>query len=164
MTLTQGRVAALDEADLGLVPDHTWHAQRSNQVWYAATNVPHPHRSGYTMLPMHRLIMGLKYGDPRKVDHIDGDGLNNRRSNLRLAGAQSNRWNSTAVRGARSHYKGVNWCWFRNKTGGKWRAQISVDGRQRHLGLFGTEEEAAAYNKVARELHGEFARLNDVAS
>lgn len=159
--MSRGLVAVVDVGDVDVIARHRWHAQRSRHTDYAVTNVRHPDRAGYTQLQMHRLILGLGFGDSSKVDHQDGDGLNNRRCNLRLAAAQPNRWNSAARDGAVSRFKGVNWHWFRSKKSGKWRAQIAVDGRQRHLGLFDSEVDAArAYDAAAVELHGEFARLN----
>jgi hypothetical protein len=162
LLLSDGTRVVVDADDAPVVSRHRWHRGVSRSTAYAYTNVRALTNSGQiqTLLGMHRLILGLGYGDPQKVDHIDGDGLNNRRSNLRIATNKTNRWNSAAVNGARSPYKGVNWQQFKGKNG-KWRAQISVDGKQRHLGLFKTEIEAAvAYDEAALELHGPFARLN----
>jgi hypothetical protein len=102
---------------------------------------------------LHRLVTRAKKG--QVVDHIDGDRLNNLRSNLRVAGMRENRWNCPG-RGGSSACIGVGW----RADLGKWRAQI----RKRHLGYFSSELDAArAYNAAAAEVYGEYARLNDVA-
>ena len=90
------------------------------------------------------------------VDHIDHNGLNNCRSNLRLSTMAQNVRN-TISRGGSSKYKGVHWC----KRSKKWTGQICFNGKGHHLGGFRDEIEAAkAYDKRAKELHGEFACLN----
>ena len=98
---------------------------------------------------MHRVILGLPTGDPRHVDHANGDGLDNRRVNLRLASMTENARNQR-VRLHSSQYKGVSA--FRRTH--RWTAAI-------HLGYFLTERAAAeAYDDAARRLFGEFARCN----
>ncbi|MHC4574071.1 MAG: HNH endonuclease [Planctomycetota bacterium] len=90
------------------------------------------------------------------VDHIDGNGLNNRKSNLRLCTVRQNLWNRRPA-GGTSLYKGV--CWRAEKK--KWAARITCRDRRHHLGYFDTEMEAAdAYDKKAAALFGEFAYLN----
>ncbi len=109
---------------------------------------------------MHRLILELpSYADMRvDVDHVNGDGLDNRRANLRITTRAQNLANSGGREGS-STYKGVS---FESQTS-RWKAQITVDGRNRSLGRYDTEEEAAtAYNLAAVEAWGEHARLNDV--
>ncbi len=113
-----------------------------------------------TTFPMHRRILGMgPYStDRRDVDHVNGDGLDNRRENLRATTRPQNLAN-TAGRGGTSSFKGVS---FESQTR-RWKAQITVDGRHRGLGRYDTEEEAAfAYNAAAFEAWGDHARLNDV--
>lgn len=101
---------------------------------------------------MHALITGW----PR-VDHRDGNGLNNQRTNLRQATALQNMWNRRKTAAAASRYKGVTW--YRPTK--RWTAAIRVGGRVRYLGYFRDEQAAArAYDTAAREVHGEFACLN----
>lgn len=107
---------------------------------------------------MHRVIMSRVLGrdiDSReKVDHIDGNPANNSRSNLRLANNSQNGGNSRARNG---EYKGVSKSW----KDGIYRARIKVNFKEIHIGTFDSQEEAArAYDTKARELFGEFARLN----
>lgn len=108
---------------------------------------------------MHRLILGTSVG--MEVDHVNGDGRDNRRVNLRLATHSQNMANQRKRRdGISSRYKGV---WYERRRKRPWRAKIKVRGRQVNLGYFETEEEAAyAYNLAALEHFGGFARLNEI--
>lgn len=156
--LTQGFVALIDDEDVELVSRHKWFASRHGSRVYARTNVldANSHRK---TLPMHRLIMNPGRG--LDIDHINGNGIDNRRSNLRSCSRSRNKANAAAYANNRSGFKGVYW----QKDVRKWRAQIRVMGRKLHLGLFDARQEAAlAYNKAAVEHFGEFARLNEVAS
>lgn len=104
---------------------------------------------------MHREILGLIAGSP-DGDHRDGDGLNNRRNNLRVVTKSQNQMNQQKIRG-NSRFKGV--CW--DKSRGKWLATIRFERKSYNLGRFNNESDAAcAYDKKAQELFGEFARLN----
>ena len=103
---------------------------------------------------MHREIMGASPG--QYVDHIDGDGLNNRKSNLRLCNSMENGGNQKS-RGGTSKYKGV---YFYRPTK-KWKAQVRVGGKKTHLGYFNKEEDAAmAHDAAAREAFGEYCCVN----
>ena len=92
------------------------------------------------------------------VDHENGNGLDNRRTNLRIATTSQNNRN-TALRSTNSSgYKGVSW----NNENQRWKAQIQTDGTKTFLGYFDDLLDAAqAYNDAALEQHGEFARLNE---
>lgn len=104
---------------------------------------------------LHREILEAPPGV--EVDHINGDGLDNRRENLRFSNRQGNNCNKPAYKTNTSGYKGVS---LHRKTGG-WVAQIQVNKMKRALGIFPTPELAhAAYCKAAAELHGEFARVD----
>jgi len=156
IALTQDKTSLISDEDADLVSQFKWSAVRRKGKWYTLTNLP----GGGGTTSIHRLVCGLKTGDPAKVDHIDGNGLNNQRSNLRLCDNQRNRWNSASHVGGTSRYKGVSWHKFKSGAG-KWRGQITVDGVKYRLGLFDTEEAAArACDALMIELHGEFARLN----
>ena len=106
---------------------------------------------------MHRLVMAAVSG--QSVDHIDGNGLNNQRANLRLATQSQNLANSSG-RPHSSKYKGVFWS-KDERYKRRWWARIKKNGKSTHLGIFATEEEAAAaYNQAAIEMFGDFSRIN----
>jgi len=106
---------------------------------------------------LHRVI--AKAQDSQYVDHIDGDGLNNRKSNLRLCNSSENGKNTKRPSNNRSGYKGVHW----HKGAKMWRAQIRADDKRIHIGYFKDKVDAAiAYNKAALIYHGNFAALNSI--
>jgi hypothetical protein len=139
--LTKGAVAIIDESDIPLVGRHSWHLSNG----YAVT------KCSARTIYMHRLL--LKPPPELEVDHIDGDRLNNRRLNLRLADDVQQRANQIARPGSRSRYRGVTW----DATGKKWAARLG----SRWLGSYMTEEEAAlAFDRAALATWGEYASLN----
>ena len=108
-----------------------------------------------SIVGMHRVIMNAPKG--MLVDHIDGNGLNNRRSNLRLCTNKENARNARPSKGGSSRYKGV--CWHKAKK--KYDARIEVDGKRYCLGYFADEIEAAVtYDIKAMQLFGDFAYFN----
>jgi hypothetical protein len=142
-----GRVALVDDDDHELVSQHTWIALRTRRpgVFYAYSN---------TQVLMHRLILGCPEFD---ADHIDGNGLNNQRHNLRLATRSQNLANMRPRAGGSSRFKGVHW----DRVNGRWRAMIQVNGHMRAIGRYSTEEAAArAYDAAALAAWGEFACPN----
>lgn len=154
ITLTQGKVALIDDADLPLVSGFRWHAFRPSKFgcYYAGTGQPRVY--------MHRLIMGAAPGE--EVDHCNGDGLDNRRSNLRLTTHALNMANQRPRQGTSSRFKGVS-RYHRPRANGQpcWQAYIKVQGHRRNLGYFDIEEDAArAYDAAALATWGEYARLN----
>lgn len=131
-----------------------WHAVHAGkETFYVRSSVRIKGRR-FT-IPLHRLISSAGRG--QLVDHIDGDGLNNRRSNLRLVTAAENSRNRRKASGIiqSSRYKGVL------RSGRKWLAGITCDGQRFNLGSFTDEREAArAYDAKALAIFGDFARLN----
>jgi len=106
---------------------------------------------------MHRRILGLKPNDGKFTDHIDMNGLNNQRKNLRVATKGQNEANQIKYRNNTSGFKGVSW----HKGTEKWEAKIMVNSQSKYLGLFNSRIDAAhAYNDAAIKYHGDFARLN----
>ena len=142
----------VDEADYGLVEAAgPWHLSICDGKWYARR----PVRGGDGSVRwqgMHTFLTGWPL-----VDHIDGDGLNNRRSNLRPATPSQNNANRRKSRQNTSGFKGVS---YYHRTS-RWRAYVGVDGKAIHLGYFDTAIDAArAYDAAALEHFGEFARIN----
>jgi hypothetical protein len=148
--LSQGFVAIVDAADAPDVSQYRWSAQPSGQTIYAQRSIRRPD-GGWTTQRLHQFLTGFAV-----TDHRNGNGLDNRRANLREATQGQNLFNQRRRRGA-SGFKGVTY-WKRDST---WKAQISCAGTNHHLGYYATALDAAiAYDTAARELHGEFATLN----
>lgn len=151
--LTHGKVAIVDASDYEWLSQWNWYTRLNGHKFYAERMVGG--RKNQRQIYMHRLILNAPSGV--QVDHIDGDGLNNTRANLRFATAQQNGWNRPAPRTNTSGYKGVHWV----KKDKKWTATIRINGKTYGLGYHDSPEEAAhAYDRAARELHGEFAFCN----
>lgn len=151
IALTQGYETVVDDDDYSLVCDVRWKILKSRHHRYAVRNTPR----GAVL--MHRYIMDA----PAHlfVDHINGNGLDNRRCNLRLATRADNVRNRRKTTGS-SQFKGVYW----SKAHSVWHAQISdTVGGTRFLGFYDDERHAAvAYDRAAVEAYGEFANLNGV--
>jgi hypothetical protein len=147
ISLSRGLIAQIDDTDSELVNRYAWFAEDYRGKFRA--------RATGTKIYMHRLIMGDP-PDGHEIDHINGDALDNRRSNLRFCTRSQNAQNRGKRKGTtQSLYKGIT----RNKKG--WQARITVDGKRISLGLFKNELEAAlAYDTKAKELFGEYAKCN----
>lgn len=155
--LTQGKTALIDDEDWPLVSGHSWHAKRDDSgTYYAATKVRDPSaHNGQRSLMMHQIILPPQLGF--LPDHVDGNGLDNRRANLRYATVGQNNGNRRSS-GSGSNYKGVS---FRRGRRKPWQAEITLNRRKRYLGCYLTEADAAkAYDEAALDQWGEFARLN----
>lgn len=149
--LTQGKFAIIDEEDADLVVPHRWYAQPHRRTIYVKRSKTSGNHTKWVYL--HREIMGNPPGV--QVDHRNGDGLDNRRSNLRLATNTQNHGNMRLRKTSRTGFKGVR------KLRTCFSASIFVDGKTVRLGTFSSVEEAAnAYDDAAREAWGEFACLN----
>jgi hypothetical protein len=148
--------AKVDDSDYTVLINFKWCARRKGKgCLYAARTKSSGRIKNETVL-MRREIMGAPSGV--LIDHIDGNGLNNTRENLRFCDHSENGCNRLSHKGT-SKYKGVM---FRNSSK-KWSAQIGLNGKYIFLGSFDSEVLAAiAYNDAAKHLHGKFARLNAI--
>lgn len=152
--LSRGFEAIIDAADAPLVAAFNWSAKLGRHTAYARRNDQSGGRQANVLL--HRFILGAPEG--AQVDHVNGDGLDNRRANLRLASHSENLRNRRLNANSASGLKGVYW----HKSSGRWAAQIQTNGRRKRLGLFDTPEAAhAAYCAAAQIDHGEFAKTGD---
>lgn len=151
--LTKGHVALVDAGDYEIVTAiGPWYAREQHNTIYAVKAIYRGKSHGMGCLYLHTFLTSW----PR-VDHRNGDGLDNRRENLRAATANQNMWNRRLPVTNTSGFKGVMW----SKHAKRWKAQIVLRSRKRHLGYFDTAEAAAhAYDAAAMELFGEFARPN----
>ena len=147
---TQKLVVLIDDTEYPALVKHSWHWNGR----YVATRI------GGKTTYMHRLIM--RAGPRQEVDHINGDGLDNRLVNLRLCNRFEQNRNSRKLKTKTSKYKGVCWHPGRKSTHtGFWRATIMVNRKQICLGTFSNEIEAArAYNEAALRYFGAFACVN----
>ncbi len=156
--LTQGKVALVDDEDFDRLSKHSWCAHLSRKVglWYAERGY-HIEKNKQFSLGMHREIMGVQKGVD--IDHRDRNGLNNQKSNLRICSRTLNQGNATLRKDSTTGFKGVSY----KKENGKFVARVQFGKKRLSLGYFPTKElAAAAYDKAAIELFGEFARVNNI--
>jgi phage-related protein len=154
--LTKNRFAMVDDDDFDKLSKHKWCVNCcgwGSKYLYAQRGKT---SGGKIKFLMHRVIMNAKKG--QEIDHIDGNGLNNQKSNLRFVTRTQNQMNRI-VQQVNNHsgFKGV--CWDNKR--GKWLAQIRVKTKTKFLGHFTNAEDAGkAYDDSAKIYFGEFARLN----
>jgi len=151
--LTQGKIALVDDADYKWLMQWKWSACTNtvSRTWYVVR------REQHKTIAMHRQIMECPEG--KVVDHINGNGWDNRRCNLRVCTHKQNNCNSRLYSNNTSGYKGV----YLNSSTGRYVARISPDKQHISLGKFRTPEQAAVvYNMAAVTFFGEFASLNTV--
>ena len=147
--LTQDKFALVDDADFDELNQYKWYASFTHGIWYVQ-------RSEYINgkqknIKMHRQIMD--FPSSKDIDHINHDGLDNRRYNLRVCNHSKNMKNRYMQKNNTSGLIGVSW----NKRIKKWHAQIGNENKNIHIGYFENKEEAnRAYNKKAIELFGEY--------
>lgn len=128
----------IDDEDFSYVNKHTWYL----------------HSKGYAITAKHKKMHRLLFNKTKQIDHINGNGLDNRRSNLREATNSQNQCNRGRPKTNKSGYKGVSW----SKDKNKWQATIYKNGKQFNLGRSkNIKNVVLAYRLAARELHGEFA-------
>ena len=157
--LTRGKYTIVDPQDYPRLSKYKWQASKgsSSGTYYAARCTWDPVNKKKHTIKMHREIITPPH--PLVVDHINNNGLDNRKANLRPATKSQNTINKQfkKKKGAHSRYRGVTW----EKSISKWKAQIRAKGTPRVIGYYDDETAAAReYDKAARKFHGEFAVLN----
>jgi hypothetical protein len=152
--LGEGKYAIVDQADYYWLKKYRWYIAGNGKEFYAYANIIiGPGKTKF--VSMHRLIMNHPPG--LLVDHRNNIPLDNRRANLRSATQSQNRQNSKKKKNTTSKYIGVHL----DKHTGKWKARLRINGKEKQLGRFVNEEEAAkAYDIAAKQYYGECAKLN----
>jgi len=147
-----GTIVLVDNEDEELVSKYSWSCMRCGVSLTLNTYLYATAREGNKKILMHVLIMNPPNG--MQVDHVDYNGLNNKRSNLRICTQSQNMRHNRRLAGI-SGFRGVD------PINGRWRARIKVDNKVFHLGMFDNVEDAAeAYDIAATRYGGEFARTN----
>jgi hypothetical protein len=145
--LSRNKFAIVDDEDFDFLslPTYKWHAIENKKTFYAG---------GRKNIKMHTLLMNTPEG--KIVDHINGNGLDNRKENLRICTVEENNRNRGKTVRNKSGFKGV--CYLKNTK--KWKASIRVSKKQINIGYFKTKEEAyEAYCVACVKYHGEFSNL-----
>lgn len=154
--LTKGEWTIVDDEDFELVSQYKWCASPNHKgkTTYARTGIWNPETKKVKTISLHRLLMGFPV--VLEVDHINGKGLDNRRSNLRVVNRTQQSQNRPLRSDNKSGYKGVYWL----KPNNKWRALIKYNGKRISLGLFDDIKKAAKAYEIASSLYfGKYRRL-----
>lgn len=156
--LSQGKFTSVDADVYVWASEFKWHVHKSGRRFYAMRHASQKFGAKSRKLYLHREIM--RPGEGFEVHHINGDGLNNCRENLRNVTSHQNHVGyARKARATTSRFRGVNWY----KRTRKWRAYIFIGNKHVHLGYFGTEEGAAnARDSAVRKAFGKFAHCNIV--
>jgi len=150
--LTQGQYCLLDDIDFEWFNQWKWYAKKQGIKWKVARNITNKIGKQDTVL-LHRILMNCPSG--KEVDHIDGNPLNNQRKNLRLCTKKENRQNKGMSKNNKSGYKGVT---LRRNV---YEVYIRKNNKHLYIGSSKDKQEASRmYNKVAKEVFGEFAKLD----
>lgn len=148
--LTRGKYAIVDRDDYERLSQNKWLALKSGNTFYASR-----HPANKCVIWMHREILNTPIGF--FTDHINRNGIDNRKSNLRICSKAENCHNQKYRKNNKSRFKGV--CF--HKASGKWQSQIMINYKTIHLGIFSNEVDAAReYDIKSKELHGQFAYTN----
>lgn len=155
LELTQGQTATFDDEDFELISRFKWSALKIGNSFYAVTNTSRK-LGKRKVLYMHRVITGVQGRE--EIDHINRNGLDNRKENLRVCTHKENMQNQVKMCGS-SRFKGVSW----DSSNKKWASHIRVENKTKYLGEYTSESDAAiAYNEAAKNYFEEFACLNEV--
>ncbi len=145
--LTQNKVAIVDDEDYEELNKFNWTYIKSTYTYYASRN----DYKNNKVVGMHRVVMNCPKG--MEIDHINGDGFDNRKSNLRICTRSQNNYNNRIRKNNTSGIKGVWW----NKRNKKWCVGIRIRYKNKHLGSFSDINDAKlAYEKAAKLYFGEF--------
>lgn len=143
--LSQNKFAKVDDADFEWLSHYKWCANYQHGHWYAVCKLG----------VMHRLILNVQKNE--KIDHKNDNGLDNRRTNIRICSRANNMRNRKRHKNNVCGYKGVSW----HKTNKKWQVSIQFNEKSMNLGYFDSKIKAAkVYDQAARKYFGEFARTN----
>lgn len=150
--LTQGKFVLVDDQDYRVLNKYRWYPIQGGDTFYAIRNSSMI-KGKKTSIRMHREIMNPPFN--LEIDHIDGNGLNNQRKNLRIVNSSQNQHNSKKPKHNTSGYKGISW----NKEKKKFTAQIVINGKQIYLGSFSDIKKAhEAYKLMGLRLFKEYFR------
>lgn len=158
--LTKGYVAIVDDEDFDRVSQYKWSASVGERTIYVYRSFYDKDTTSRKNILLHRFIVNNPTG--LEVDHVNHNGLDNRKENLRICTRSQNKMNSHKTKKTKYKYKGISLMSSALQTRNKpYRAQLRFGNVHYSLGVFETEEEAAkAYDEKAKELFGEFACLN----
>lgn len=153
--LTQGKFALVDDEDFEELNKHKWYTRETFNIWYAVRAIWQGVNKNVKSISMHRFIM--KTPKNMQTDHIDGNGLNNQRNNLRICNNMENGCNRKINKNNTSGFKGVSY----KKSRETYEARIMYQKKSFYLGNYIKAKDAAlAYDKAAKKLHKQFAKIN----